>query len=127
MRELGKLKFGVKVWVGDELKFGRKVMSGLWDEKSKMSTDRNGFSYELKNRTVSFIFLYIFYFCFISEMSLSRYRTYAQLMKMPTAYARRMNKLSNRIFTEVTRSTEKSHKVTTSCLLYFFLHFRIFY
>ncbi|XP_075231153.1 mitochondrial ribosomal protein S33 [Lycorma delicatula] len=42
---------------------------------------------------------------------MSMYRTYAELMKQPTSYARRMNKLSNRIFTEQTRPAPKSMKV----------------
>lgn len=43
---------------------------------------------------------------------MSRYRTYKELGQLSTIYARRMNLLSNRIFTEVTRPTNpKSMKV----------------
>ncbi|XP_022195487.1 28S ribosomal protein S33, mitochondrial [Nilaparvata lugens] len=43
---------------------------------------------------------------------MSAYRTYAELMKMPTQYAKKMNKLSNNIFTEPTRPVvTKSLKV----------------
>lgn len=43
---------------------------------------------------------------------MSKYRSYKDLAKLSTIYTRRMNLLSNRIFTEVTRPTnEKSMKV----------------
>lgn len=43
---------------------------------------------------------------------MSRYRSYKELTKLSTIYARRMNLLSNRIFGEVTRPTNsKSMKV----------------
>lgn len=43
---------------------------------------------------------------------MSKYAKYADLAKLTTEYSRRMNRLSNRIFTEVTRPTNsKSMKV----------------